>query len=82
MAGAFSPVKLKLLGVNELLRAHQPEVDEIGKDIANDADGNYRYVPNPHRFTARGHIETADTKTAVADAKSHELLKSLGRNIR
>lgn len=79
---AFTPVKLKLAGVNQLLRAHQPLVDEVGESIAGAADGNYEYVSNPHRYTARGHTQTADVETAIKDAKTHELLKAVGRSIR
>lgn len=74
-------VRLNLQGINKLLKAAQPKVDEIGKKIAEDADGNYRYVSNEHRWTGRGHVEAADVETAVKDAQSNELLKALGRSI-
>ena len=74
-------LKLNLQGVNKLLRAHQPMVDRLGRKIASGAKGNYRYVSNEHRWTGRGHVETADAETAANDAKTHELLKSLGRAI-
>ena len=75
-------VKLNMRGVNAILRAHQPIVDEVGKDIANNANGNYEYVSNEHRWTGRGHVQTADGETARKDAESNELLKALGRAIR
>lgn len=79
---SFSKPKLNLAGVSRLLRAQQPLVDEVGEAIVGAAEGTYEYVSNPHRFTARGHAQTADRETAVRDAKTNELLKSVGRNIR
>lgn len=74
-------VRLNMRGVNELLRRAQPKIDALGKKIAAGADGNYEYVSNEHRWTGRGHVQTADAETARHDAESHELLKSLGRAI-
>ena len=79
---AFSRPKIRLAGVNEVLRAHQPLVDEVGETIADNAEGNYEYVSNPHRFTARGHAQTSDIETAIKDAKTHELLRAVGRSIK
>lgn len=75
-------VKLNIRGISAVLKSAQPKVDEVGEEIAAGAAGNYRYVPNPHHRTARGHVETADIATARSDARTHELLKSLGRSIR
>ncbi|MBC9954948.1 hypothetical protein ICM05_09890 [Leucobacter sp. cx-42] len=75
-------VKLNLRGINKLLKSAQPMVDKIGREIAADADGNYEYVSNEHRWTGRGHIQTADIETARKDARNNELLKALGRNIK
>ncbi|GAA1323170.1 hypothetical protein ACFSWE_08645 [Leucobacter albus] len=79
---SFSRVKLNLPGVNQMLREQQPLVDAVGEAIAGNAEGNYEYVANPHRFTARGHTQTADVETAVNDTKTHELLRAVGRSVR
>lgn len=77
----IGPAKLKLLGVNKVLRAAQPRIDAIGAKIAADADGNYEYVSNEHRWTGRGHVRTADAETARKDAITNELLRAVGRAI-
>ena len=76
-------VKLNLRGINAVMTspAAQAEVDRLGEKIVGNADGNYRYVPNPHRWTARGHVEPADAETAREDARTNELLSALGRSM-
>lgn len=75
-------VKLKLPGINKLLKSVQPKLDQVGEEIATDAGPGYRYVPNEHHRTARGHIEPESLEVARRDAETNDLLKAVGHNIR
>lgn len=77
----FSGLKINLRGINKIHRAMQPQVDELGAEVVANADGNYEYVANPHKWGGRGHVQTADEATAKKDAESNELLQALGRTI-
>ncbi|QAB17136.1 hypothetical protein Leucomu_03645 [Leucobacter muris] len=76
--------RINLRSVNTIMsnQACQSLVDEVGEEMAGVADGNYEYVSNPHRYVARGHVQTADAATARRDAETNELLRALAAVIR
>lgn len=53
-------VKLNLPGLNAVLRSAQPVLDAHGRRMAMAAGDGFEYQPKPHRWTARGFVQTAD----------------------
>lgn len=53
-------VKLDLRGLNRLMSSKgvQDRVDEIGRSMADDAGAGFEYSAGPHRWTARGFVQT------------------------
>ncbi|MGO2110728.1 MAG: hypothetical protein ACTH31_03865 [Pseudoclavibacter sp.] len=54
-------VRLRLKGINQLMASQkvQDRLDEIGDEMANDAGDGFEYAPSPHKWTARGFVQTS-----------------------
>ena len=50
-------VKMKLPGVNKVLRSAQPSVNAAAARVAADAGPKFQVKPSPHRYTARAFAE-------------------------
>jgi len=74
-------VKLNLSGINAVMTspAAQALVDRLGKQVASDAGDGFEYVPRPHRYTARGYVQTGDARARRRQAKEAALEGALGR---
>lgn len=73
-------VKLNLRGINELMKSEpvQRLVDDAGQAIADRAGPGYVYTgPRPHRWVARGYVQTTDFKSMRDNARNNTLLKAL-----
>jgi hypothetical protein len=70
-------VKLNLRGINVVLRAQQPLVDAIGRRAAARAGRGFEYSAEPHPWTARGYVQTADAVGRRREATDKVLLQSL-----
>jgi hypothetical protein len=73
-------VKIRLRGINQLMRSREVQavVDREGRRLAERAGPDFRYVPSPHRWTARGFVEPANLRGARAQAKDAVLERALG----
>lgn len=68
-------VRLKLGSINMILRAAQPQVDKVGRAMAADAGDGFAYEGRkPHRWTARGFVQTSSAAGARRQAK-HAVLE-------
>ena len=72
-------VKLKLRGINQLMSSApvQSMVNERGRRIAAAAGNGVEYVPRPHKWTARGFVQTVTRAAAAAEARDKTLTRSL-----
>ena len=75
-------VKIDLAGINALMKSVevQAAIDEAGPAIAGRLSSDYEYVPTgtrPHRWVARGYVQTATVEGARDNAKNNSLLKAL-----
>lgn len=71
-------IKLKLAGVNKLMRspAVQAKVNAEAGRMAARAGGNFRVTPSPHKWTARAFVEKPEGE-ATSDADRLALLRAL-----
>lgn len=71
-------VKLKLTGLNKLMRSApvQAEVNRRGARIAAAGGKKYRLVERPHRYTARAYVEPVEG-AKITDADQARLLRAL-----
>lgn len=72
------PVRLNLPGINQVLRAAQSKLDEIGEGMAADAGDGFEYVPSPHRYTARGYVQVDSVEGARRQARDAVLERVMG----
>lgn len=81
---AVTKVKLKLKGVNELMRSEpvQSELDRVGRRMAAAAGDGVEYQPRPHKWTARGYVQTrtASARRREAEDKTLTAALSAGRS--
>lgn len=73
-------VKLKLSGLNKLMRSApvQAEVDRVGRRIARNAGEGFAYsTPRPHRWTARGFVQTDSVEGARRQAEDAVLERAM-----
>lgn len=77
-------VRIDLQGINELMKSApvQAEIDAAGRAMLSRLPvGKYEYVPTgdrPHRWVARGYVQTANIEGARDNAKRNSLLKAVG----
>lgn len=79
MARQKTQLKLKVEGVSAVLRDAQSVVDRVGADAAAELGDGYEYVAKPHRFTARGFVQTASREGQITEAREKRLHRILGR---
>lgn len=74
-----SRVKLKLKGINELMRSEpvQAHVDQVGRRVAAAAGDGFEYQPRTHKWTARGYVRTATAAARRREAEDKVLLAAL-----
>ena len=75
-------VKLKLAGLNKLMRSEpvQAEVNNAAGRVAAKAGPKFRVNPsgkNAHKWTARAFVEPVDASKPVSDADRLALLRAL-----
>lgn len=63
-------VVLKMRGLNELMRSApvQSMLDQRGRRMAAEAGDGFAYVSRPHRWTARGFVQTNSAEGARRQA--------------
>ncbi len=71
-------VKLKVKGINQVLRSAQPLVDRHARAMAKDAGAGFESVSKPHKWTARGYVQTNSYRGRVRQAREHVLQRVLG----
>lgn len=71
-------VKLKMRGVQKVLRDTQPRLAEIGQKIADAAGPGFEMVERPQEITARVYVQTADRNGARRQAESAVLERAMG----
>ena len=73
-------VKLKLLGLNVLMRSEQAQrvVDQHGQRIARAAGENFEYVRSPHKWTARGFVQAKNARGRRQEAREKRLTRAVG----
>lgn len=79
MAGHVTKIKLKLKGVNELMRSEpvQAHMDQVGRRMAAAAGPGISYLPKPHKWTARGYVQTTTAEGRRREAEDKVLLSAL-----
>lgn len=79
MPGHVTKVKIKLKGINELMRSEpvQAEVDRVGRRIAAAAGDGVAYYPRAHKWTARGYVQTVTAAARRREAEDKILLGAL-----
>lgn len=73
-------VKLKLPGLNKLMRSApvQAEVDRVGRRVAAAAGEGFAYsTPRPHKWTARGYVQTNSADGAKRQAEDAVLERAI-----
>jgi hypothetical protein len=70
-------VKLNLAGLNVVMRAAQPQLDQVGRRMAAAAGEGFEYVPSPHPYTARGFVQTASARGRRREAIDKVLVRTL-----
>lgn len=71
-------VRLKMRGIQKILRDAQPTVAEIGKQIADAAGPGFEMVERPQEFTGRVYVQTANRDGAKRQAESAVLERAMG----
>lgn len=74
---AVSKIKLKLPGINKVLQCAQPVVDGAGGRMASAAGAGISYIAKPHRWTARGFVQTTTREGRKREATDKVLTRSL-----
>lgn len=76
---ANSKVKLNLPGLNKIMTSApvQAEVARRAKRMADVAGEGFEAVVNPHKYTARAFVRTADAKGRKRQAEDAVLERSL-----
>lgn len=79
MVGHVTKIKIKLKGVNELMRSEpvQAEVDRVGRRMAAAAGAGVSYLPKAHKWTARGYVQTTTAEGRRREAEDKVLLSAL-----
>lgn len=74
-------VKLNLAGINVVMTSQgaQALVDRLGKQMAAGAGDGFEYVARPHRYTARGYVQTNSVRGRRRQAKEAALERVLGQ---
>ena len=71
-------LRLNLRGLNTLMRAQQSAVDREGQRIAANAGPDFEYVRRPHKWTARGYVQTANARGMREQKRNAVLERALG----
>lgn len=74
-------LKLNLAAVNAIMTSPgaQAVVDRIGRQMAADAGDGFEYVASPHRWTARGYVQTTNARGRRRQAREAALESALGQ---
>lgn len=70
-------VTLNIEAINEILRAAQPMLDARGRRMAAAAGEGFEYVASPHKWTARGFVQTSSARGRRREALEKVLLRSI-----
>lgn len=72
-------VKLKISGIRKVLRSPEvtAEVARRVKRAAQAAGPGFEGVVKPHKYTARGYVQTADESGRKREAEDKVLIRSL-----
>lgn len=71
--------KLVIKGVNQVLRDAQPVVNEAAYRMKAAAGPGHHVTVNPHKWTARAHVEQANDAQARRDPNGLSLLRALSQ---
>lgn len=71
-------LKLNLRGLNQIMRAQQPAVDQAGRRMAAEAGPDFEYVSRPHKWTARGYVQPANARGMREQKRNAVLERVLG----
>jgi hypothetical protein len=74
----ISGLHLNLKGLNVIMRAQQPVIDQIGQRMARAAGAGFEYEADPHPYTARGYVQTADARGRRREAIEKVLVRTIG----
>jgi hypothetical protein len=76
---AVERITIKLRGLNQVMRSPgaQARVDAVGARMAAAAGEGYEYQRSPHKWTARGFVQTANQKGRAREARSKVLNRVL-----
>lgn len=77
---AINDVRLNLPAINAIMRSQpvQGLLDEVGKKMAANAGDGFEYVARPHRWTARGYVQTASARARRRQAREAVLERAMG----
>lgn len=81
---ARAQVRIDLAGINAVMKSAEVQalIDDAGQAMLSRLPaGKYEYVPTgsrPHRWVARGYVQTASIEGARDNARSNSLLKAMG----
>ncbi|MCC4906970.1 hypothetical protein [Microbacterium sp. cx-59] len=73
-------VKLNLGTINQLMTSAQAQaiVDSVGRQMAANAGDGFEYVARPHRWMARGYVQTISARARRRQARDAVLERALG----
>ena len=77
MADDFK-VRLRIGGLNRVMRAAQPELDRVGRQLASRAGDGFEYEADPHKWTARGYVQTKNARGRRREAIEKVLVRLVG----
>lgn len=77
----MADVKLNLRGLNAVMTSPsvQAAVDRAGREMAASAGDGFEYVARPHRYTARGYVQTANASARRRQMRDAVLERTLGQ---
>ncbi|GAA3009084.1 hypothetical protein [Microbacterium aurantiacum] len=73
-------VRVNLRSLNAIMTSPpaQALVDAIGRQMAATAGEGFEYVRRPHRWTARGYVQTATARARRRQARDAVLERAVG----
>jgi hypothetical protein len=73
-------VQLNLRAINAIMTSApaQAIVDSVGRQMAANAGDGFEYVSRPHRWMARGYVQTVSARARRRQARDAVLERTLG----
>ena len=70
-------VRLRLPGLNRVMRAAQPVVNRAAYRMASAAGPGHEVVVSPHKWVGRAFVQQADDEQAKKDPSGADLLRAI-----